>query len=280
MKVLLFLALSYGAIVALMYGVQTSLIFPGTRLPSRPLDHPFMPKRLVIERDDDVRLHGMLFSPSANSASEGLLIAFGGNAQDADLLGQELAQTFSDRHVAVFHYRGYGESTGSPSEQALFADALAIHDRLIDEVKPKAVHGLGISLGSGIAGYLSKRRPLDGVLLVTPYDSIEAVARQAYPWLPVGLLLKHRFNTVDHMAGNRTPVAIIAAGNDRVIKPIRTERLRQAVERLVFDRTIEGGGHADIYSMPAYQEALRDGLNALQAAGDKASQAATARKSA
>lgn len=256
MKALLFLALGYGVIVALMYGAQNLLIFPGTRLPSRPLDHPFAPKRMVIEPESDVSLAGMLFAPEENQPSEGLLIGFGGNAQDAEILGQDLAATFTDLHVAVFHYRGYGESTGKPGEAAFFADALSIHDRLVADLSPKAVYALGISLGSGVAGYLSKKRPLDGTLLVTPYDSIEAVAKQSYPWLPVGLLLEHRFNTVEIMAGNPTPVAIIAAEKDQVIKPERTEILRSAIENLVFDQTIKGAGHTDIYAMPAYQKAL------------------------
>ena len=271
MKALLFIALGYGSLVALMYGAQTSLIFPGTKLPSRPLDHPFSPQRLVIEGEAGVKLGGLLFAPGNQGSSGGLLIGFGGNAQDAEVLGQDLAGTFADMHVAVFHYRGYGASGGKPGEAALFADALAIHDRLVRDLAPAEVYALGISLGSGVAGYLSKERPLAGVLMVTPYDSIEAVARQAYPWLPVGLLLKHRFRTVDIMAGNRTPVAIIAAAEDRVIVPERTETLRRAIEHQVFDRTIEAAGHAEIYGMAAYQEALREALGALQAAGDPSS---------
>ena len=264
MKALLFLVLGYGVIVALMYGAQNQLIFPGTKLPSRPLDHPFQPKRMVIQVENDVSLAGMLYAPEGNRPSAELLIGFGGNAQDAEALGQDLASTFADMHIAVFHYRGYGESTGQPGEVAFFADALAIHDRLVSDLSPKMVYALGISLGSGVAGYLSKERSLDGAIFVTPYDSIEAVAKQAYPWLPVGLLLKHRFNTIDAMAGNSTPVAIIAAEQDRVIKPERTAILRSAIERLVFDQTIKDSGHADIYAMPAYPKALRAALKTFR----------------
>ncbi|MEZ5932729.1 MAG: alpha/beta fold hydrolase [Alphaproteobacteria bacterium] len=267
MKALLFLALGYGSLVALMYGAQASLIFPGTRLPSRPLDHPFSPERLTIAREDGVTLAGMLFAPRGDLPSDGLVIGFGGNAQDAEVLGQDLAAAFAGLHVAVFHYRGYGESGGSPGEAELLGDAEAIHDRLVQALAPQAVYALGISLGSGIASYLSKQRPLDGVLLITPYDSIEAVAKAAYPWLPVGLLLKHRFPSVDFMVANPTPAAIIAAENDRVIKPERTAALRQALPNLVFDRRIDGAGHGDIHAMPAYQDALGDALEALKAAG-------------
>lgn len=271
LKALLVLVLGYGAVVAFMYGAQTSMIFPGTRLPSRPLDHPFKPERLTVEREDGVSIGGMLFAPEGYGLSDGLLIGFGGNAQDAEMLGQDLAASFPRLHVAVFHYRGYGESGGKPGEAELLADAEVIYDRLVQELSPKAVYALGISLGSGIAGQLSKARQLDGVFLITPYDSIEAVASQAYPWLPVGLLLKHRFRTVDAMAGNRTPIAIIAAADDRVIRPRRTEVLRATIENLVFDRTIGGAGHGDIYEMPAYAEALQDAFEALLAAGRETS---------
>ncbi len=276
MKLLAFLALGYGLIVAAMYAAQTSMIFPGTRLPSRPIDQPLAPARLTFEPEPDIRLAGMLFSPrgretpseddGAASTNE-LLIGFGGNAQDAETLGQDLAERFPELHVAVFHYRGYGGSTGAPSETALVADALAIHDRLVADLEPDAVFALGISLGSGVAARLSKERRLAGIFLVTPYDSIEAVARQAYPWLPVRLLLKHRFDTLEAMAGNETAVAIIAAADDRVIAPARTDRLRRALARSVFDRTIDGAGHAEIHSMPVYWEALGEALDALRTAG-------------
>lgn len=263
LKALLFLVLGYGSVVIFMYGAQTSMIFPGTRLPSRPLDHPLKPARMTIEREGGVALGGMLFSPEGQK-SDGLIIGFGGNAQDAENLGQELAEDFPDLHVAAFHYRGYGESGGRPSEAALFADAEAIYDQLVGDLAPRTVYAIGLSLGSGVVGYLSKTRPLDGIFLITPYDSIEAVASQAYPWLPVSLLLKHRFRTVDVMVGNRTPVAIIAAGNDKVIRPERTEALRKTIENLVFDRTIENAGHADLYGMPAYSAALKEALDAVQ----------------
>jgi pimeloyl-ACP methyl ester carboxylesterase len=265
-KALYFLVLGYGAVVAFMYGAQTSMIFPGTRLPSRPLDHPLTPERLAIEREDGVVLSGMRFSPMGGRPSDGLMIGFGGNAQDAEMLGQELAEDFPDLDVVVFHYRGYGKSGGKPSETALLADAEAIYDKLVENLSPRATYAIGLSLGSGVAGYLSRVRSLDGVFLITPYDSIEAVASQAYPWLPVRLLIKHRFRTVDVMADNRTPVAIVASGQDRVIRPERTEMLRSSIPNLVFDRTIEEADHADLYARPAYNEALRQALDALRAA--------------
>lgn len=265
MKILLALAIVYGALVLVMYGAQTFLIFPGTRLPSRPLDHPIRPERLVLEPEQNVALHGMLFSPEENH-SEGLIIGFGGNAQDADELGQDMAARFRGLHVAVFHYRGYGPSTGKPSEQDVLADALLIFDKLEARLKPKAVYAYGVSLGSGIAAYLSRERALQGAFLITPYDSIEAIAKAQYPWLPVGLLLKHRFPSIDFLEGNPAPIAIIAAEQDEVVKPDRTEALRSVIPNLVFDRTIEGASHGSLYGVQAYDDALHQAFDAIRTA--------------
>lgn len=265
MKILLSLALVYSALVLFMYGAQTFLVFPGTRLPNRPLDHPFTPERLVLEPSGDVALHGMLFAPNGGR-DEGLLIGFGGNAQDADELGQDLAARFPTLHVAVFHYRGYDPSSGKPSEEAVLADALVIHDTLKARLKPALVFAYGVSLGSGVAAYLASRRPLDGAFLITPYNSIEAVAKGGYPWLPVGLLFKHRFSSVDFLRDNSTPIAIIAAELDQVIKPKRTDALRAAIPNLVFDQTIKEATHAGLYSLPAYGHAIDRAFEALKVA--------------
>jgi len=257
MKILLFLALAYSALVLLMYGAQTFLVFPGTRLASRPLDHPFTPERLVVDATNDSELHGMLFAPKTER-SEGLLVGFGGNAQDADELGQDLATRFGSLHVAVFHYRGYGPSSGKPSEKALLADALTVHDMLKTRLKPEKIFAYGVSLGTGVAAYLAHKRDLDGVFLITPYDSIKAVAKDHYPWLPVGLFLKHRFPSTDFLRDNPTPIAIIAAELDQVVKPDRTNSLRAVIPNLIFDRTIESASHVDLYDKPAFGDAISD----------------------
>lgn len=267
MKILLSLVLVYGVLVLFMYGAQTSLVFPGTRLPNRPIDHPFKPERLALDVAKDVVLHGMLFSPDGEK-SEGLMIGFGGNGQDADELGQDLAARFPNWHVGVFHYRGYGPSSGNPSEQALLNDSLEIHDLLKARLTPDLIMAYGVSLGSGISAYLAQERKLDGAFLITPYDTLVAVAKDSYPWLPVDLLMKHRFPSVDFLKNHRTPIALIAAEQDVVVRPARTDVLRRAIGNLVFDRTIEGAGHVDLYDRQDYDDAVNEALTALKQAHD------------
>jgi alpha-beta hydrolase superfamily lysophospholipase len=261
-SVLALVGLGYAGIVALLYLLQTSLIFPGTHLPSQRLNSPRVPERLELATGDGAILHGMWFAGARADAD--VLIGFGGNAQDAEVLGQDLASDFSDLNVVVFHYRGFGPSSGRPSEAALLADALAIYDAMVARARPARVYAIGISLGSAVAAYLSRERPLAGVLLVTPFDSVEAIARESYFWVPVGLLLRHRFPSVAFMSGNATPAAVIAAAEDRVVKPRRTKALIKRLDNLVFEATLQGAGHETLYQVPAYETTLRAAFGALR----------------
>ena len=204
-----------------------------------------------------------------------VLIGFGGNAQDAEGLGQDLASDFPDLNVVVFHYRGFGPSTGRPSEAALLADALTIYDTIVARISPARAYAIGISLGSAVAAYLSKERPLAGVLLVTPFDSVEAIAKESYFWVPVGLLLRHRFPSAAFMTGNATPAAVIAAAEDRVVKPRRTKALTDRLDNLVFEATVPGAGHETLYQLPTYETTLQAAFGALRdaaAAADRPAQ--------
>ena len=260
-KLLVMLAVAYAGIVALLYFGQRSLIFRGAHMQSQPLDHPRAPERLELATADGDVLHGMLFRAPAGGAD--LVIGFGGNMQDAEVLGQDLAARLPHADLVVFHYRGYGPSAGRPSEAALYADALAIYDAMALRLQPARIFAVGISLGSGVAAYLSKHRPLAGMVLVTPFDAIEAIAKEQYFWVPVGLLLHERFASVEHMQANRTPVAVIAAEGDRVVKPQRTAALRNQILNLVFDRTLAGASHATINNLPAYGVTFREAFEAL-----------------
>ena len=272
MSVLALVGLGYAGVVALLYLLQTSLVFPGTHLPSYRLNSPREPGRLELPAGDGAILHGMWF-PGARADAD-MLIGFGGNAQDAEVLGQDLARDFPELNVVVFHYRGYGPSTGKPSEAGLLADALTIYDAMVAQIRPERVYAIGISLGSAIAAYLSRERALAGVLLITPFDSVEAIAKESYFWVPVALLLQHRFPSVDFMTGNDTPVAVIAAAEDRVVKPHRTRALIARLENLVFEATLQGAGHETLYQLPAYETTLEAAFAALQkaASGDRAAE--------
>jgi pimeloyl-ACP methyl ester carboxylesterase len=273
MSLIALIALGYVGVVGLLYVMQGSLIFPGAHLPSHRLDSPRAPERLELAAGDGASLRGMWFAGARPGAD--LLIGFGGNAQDAEALGQDLASDVPELNVVVFHYRGYGPSSGRPSEAALMADALTIYDAMFARIGPERVYAIGVSLGSAVAARLSKDRSLAGLLLITPFDSVEAIAKETYFWVPVGLLLRHRFSSVAFMTDNPTPVAVIAAAGDRVVKARRTRALIEALENLVFEATLPGADHNTLHQTPAYGTTLRAAFDALRnaaATGDRAAQ--------
>ena len=105
---------------------------------------------------------------------------------------------------------------------------------------------------------------------MTPFDSLTAVAAGHYPWLPVRLLFRNRLEPAQVLKDNRVPIAIVAAGADTLVVKARTDGLRTAVPRLVFDRTIAGAGHNSIYSHPAFVPAMHEAMAAVAAAADPA----------
>jgi len=192
-----------------------------------------------------------------------LILGFGGNAWNAQDVATYLHEIYPTAEVVVFHYRGYVPSTGSPSAEALIADAPLVYDFAVDRLKPRRTVAAGFSIGSGVAAQLASRRKLDGLILITPFDSLKSVAEGMYPWLPIGPIFRHEIDAATPLEGSRTPTAIIAAANDEIVPSARTDGLRARVHNLVFDRTIARAGHNDIYSRLEFQEAMREALNAV-----------------
>jgi pimeloyl-ACP methyl ester carboxylesterase len=175
-----------------------------------------------------------------------------------------LHSLFPDRGVVVFHYRGYAPSSGRPSAHALLFYSLVIFDHLRQAQASEPIIAVGFSIGSAAAAYLARHRPVAGLILVTPFDSLEALARDLYWWAPVSPLLRHRMPTIEFIRGSLTPTALIMAKNDAVVPARRSAPLRPAIENLVFERTIDAG-HNDIYDHPAFAAAMREALAKIEA---------------
>jgi pimeloyl-ACP methyl ester carboxylesterase len=245
-----------------MFEFQSHLIFPVHAVPAAgPL--PPRAERLSVSTADGNSLQGTSIPAEQRDASRTLILGFGGNAWNGQDVAEYLHELFPDHDVVTFHYRGYKPSTGSPSAQALIADAPLVYDAALDRSKPAKVIAVGFSIGTGIAAQLSASRKLDGLILVTPFDSWKGVAQSIYPWLPIGPFFAHEIDAAGPLKNSRVPVAIIAAERDEIVPAERTAALREVVPELVFDRTIKRAGHNDIYARSEFQEAMRDALNRL-----------------
>ncbi|WP_460126235.1 alpha/beta hydrolase [Pseudomonas sp. S2_C03] len=210
--------------------------------------------RLTLEVDDaqvqvTVRPHD---GPKA-------LIYFGGNAEDVSRNLEEFSQAFPDHALYLMHYRGFGGSTGKPSEEAIARDALTLFDKVYGSHTQVAV--VGRSLGSGVAVRLASQRPAARLILITPYNSLEELAVRQYPIFPVKWLLKDRFDSWKYAAHISIPTLLLAAEQDDIIPRSSTEALyRHFAQGVAQLKVIPGVGHNSISASPAYLKLIDQAL--------------------
>lgn len=244
-----------------MFDFQSHFVFPTSAVSTAgPLPAG---ARLLELKQDGIKLVGIHVPPDKASAPTRLILGFGGNAWNGQDVAEYLHECFPDADVVAFHYRGYRPSGGAPSAQALIEDAPVIYDFVTSLLKPSVTVAVGFSIGTGIAAQLAAVRKLDGAILVTPFDSLKAVAQAMFPWLPIGMFFEHEVDAVRPLARSKVPVAIIEAGRDEIVPHQRTQALRAKLGNLVFDRTIKDAGHNDIYTRSDFQRAMREALAAV-----------------
>lgn len=241
----------------------TSLIFPIHAVPpAGPL--PPGAELLSVKTQGGHELSGIYIPADEPSKDRTLLLGFGGNAWNGQDVGEYLHELFPSRDVVTFHYRGYSPSTGSPSAEALIADAPLVYDAAVARVRPRRIIAVGFSIGTGVAAQVAVSRKVDGLILVTPFDSLKAVAQSMYPWAPIAPFFDHELDAAGALQQSKVPVAIIAAQRDEIVPAERTEALRARISNHVFDRTIRGAGHNDLYARSEFHEAMRAALARLE----------------
>ena len=246
-----------------MFDFQSQLIFPTNAVPSAgPL--PPGAERLSLITADGNELAGMHIPADEPANDSTLILGFGGNAWNAQDVAEYLHELFPDEETVTFHYRGYAPSQGAPSAEALMADAPLVYDFAKKRLKPKHVVAVGFSIGSGVAATLAAARKVDGIILVTPFDSLKAVAQSMYPWLPISPFFEHEIDAAAAVQKTDTPIAIIQAQRDEIVPAPRTDALRRRVPNLVFDRTISDAAHNDIYARSEFHDAMRQALARLK----------------
>lgn len=188
---------------------------------------------------------GLLLAPAG--PLRGTAIVFHGNAGHAGHRAHYGAALVPlGLRTVLAEYPGYGPRTGALGEESLAADAAqTIALARAQFGAPLLV--IGESLGAGVAAAAVARRPdaVDGLMLITPWDRLRSVATHHYPWLPVGWLLRDRYDSVRNLAAFRGPKLVVVAGSDAIVPPAFGRALAEALpgpKRLL---TIEGAGHND-----------------------------------
>jgi uncharacterized protein len=190
------------------------------------------------------------------------ILYFGGNAEDVAYSLESFAKAFPAHSLYLVNYRGYGGSSGEPTETGLQADALAVFDQAY-LLHPR-IAVIGRSLGSAVATHVANERMVDRLVLVTPFDSLVKVAGEHFRWLPVGLLIRDRYDSVSRAASIRAPVLMVVAGDDEIVSRARSNALAAAFAPGRARMTVlDGVGHNGIDARTQYLESiaefLRDG---------------------
>jgi pimeloyl-ACP methyl ester carboxylesterase len=234
----------YAGLCVLMFFTQRSQIY----FPVGESDAPGAQPLVVATADAAIKVW------TVQRAGRVALLYFGGNAED---VGASIGR-FADRMPAISHYfvnyRGYGGSTGRPSEQALVDDAVLLYDRLRSAYEEIFV--VGRSLGSGVAVQLASEREVARLVLVTPFDSLVGVARAHFGWLPVGLLMSDRYESASRAAALPARTLVVIAEADEIIPRERSDALVAAFGSRPRVLVLQGAGHNEVDLDPRYLEEL------------------------
>jgi pimeloyl-ACP methyl ester carboxylesterase len=213
-----------------------------------------------IKTPDQITLHGW-FVKNSKAAKAPVLIYFGGNAEEVSGVALD-AEHVPGISMLFVNYRGYGVSGGVPGEAALFSDAITLYEYLARraDVDIARTVVMGRSLGSGVGVYLAAQRPVRAVILVTPYDSMTAVAQGKYPFVPVSLLLRHPFDSYSRAPSIKAPVLALLAQNDTLIPAAHAHRLIANWGGRSDTVVLEGVEHDDVNFHERYWAAIADFL--------------------
>lgn len=257
------LAAAVIGILAVVMGFENSLLyFPVRELASSPEAHGLRADELALSTEDGEALAGWWIRGAGRRA----VLFFHGNAGNAaDRLDR--ARILNRRFgldVFLVDYRGYGRSTGSPSEDGLARDARAVLAAARERgFPPDRIVLFGESLGSAVAARLASEAPVGAVILETPFLSVPEMARVHYPWVPA-FLIRSRFDNASRVGSIAAPKLFLVAERDEIVPPEQGRRLHALASEPKTLFVIPGASHNDTYVAggEAYWKAVGDFLAA------------------
>jgi len=246
---LLFIALSLIVGFIAFYQWQYFMIFAPIYYRKEPLCSSCTLIESVME--DGVVLEGALYEPPNPKAT---LLVFVGRSHDAVGLLNSLVKCYSDVRIVTWNYRGYGKSGGSADEAVLYSDALAVAEIVARNYG--AFHVLGFSLGTTLAAYVASKMAVEKLFLIGAFDSIEALARKRYPWLPKRFL-RYRFATIDFIGDVSAPTALFVSKDDTITFIENARKLKSAIRNLILYKEFSNISHKDLLFEPEVQQSIR-----------------------
>jgi len=245
----LFIALLiYFAVAVIFYVFQRNFMY----FPTKAYPHPY--GRIgVVSQGETIETIVL------NSGNRKALLYFGGNGEAVVANADKFSAYFPDMTIYLVNSRGYGGSSGVPTEAGIYADALAVYDKIAGD--HARIYAAGRSLGSGVATYVAANRTIAGTALITPFDSILNLAKATLPIFPVSLLLKDHYDSMSRVKSIESNILVIAAEFDKIVPAGHTQRLVGAFRKdQVVLKIIKNVGHNTLSNSEDYYTSLRDFL--------------------
>ena len=251
----------------LYFGQSRMVFFPTRELAVTP-DQVHLPfEEVNIQVDERVRLHGWYFSPPdqpADSARPVVLFCHGNAGNISHRLETVDFLLKMGTAILLFDYRGYGQSSGSPTEQGVYDDAAACYHWLREEKHYEAdrIVVFGRSLGGAVAVDLAAKNPCCGLIVESSFTSARDMARQMFPFFPVQWLLRYDLNSLNKISSVGCPVLVTHSPDDDLVPYTMGQRLYAAAS--VPKRFVElAGSHNDreYFGFDEYRTAVADILS-------------------
>ncbi len=269
-KLALLAAGVYAAILALLFVFQARLVyFPlqggyGITPQSRGLAF----ERVTLSTDDGEQLAAWWIPAPASAPVRGTVLLFHGNAGNiAHRLDYAAMFSSMGYHTLLLDYRGYGESSGAPSEAGTYRDAAAGWSWLttVRGIKPADIVIFGESLGGGIATWLAALENPRALILASTFTSVPDMGAEIYPWLPVRWISRIHYNNLDNLARIRAPLLIAHSPDDEIIPYAHGRRLYDAARTPKSFLDLAGGHNEGfVFARAAWRDGVRTFLDRAQ----------------
>ena len=209
--------IAYLVLLIFIYFYQRNLLYLPSENNYQNDKIQFSYEEIFIKVDDKITLKSWLINKDFKEFKT--LVLFHGNAGDLSNRIYKLNELNKlDINILLISWRGFSGNKGSPTEKNLYEDAEAAIKWLNEKkVENNQIILYGESLGSGVAVEIGKKNNFNGIILESPFTSLENSAKIYYPYLPVKFLLKDRYDSINKIDKIRTPILIMHGKKDDIV---------------------------------------------------------------
>ena len=221
------------------------IFFPQTSFSLTPDNLHLNYKEVYFYSQDRERLHGWFFP--ADKDAPVILYCHGNACNISDMLEHTSLLIEKNLQVFLFDYRGYGKSTGTPSEKGIYMDAQAAYDYLVNEenIPTDKIVLFGHSLGAAAAIHIAQKNKIRSIIIESAFTSTKDMSKKIFPFNTVSFLLPANYNNLEKIGKINMPKLIIHGQDDEIVPFEMGRRLFEASKEPKYFYPINGAGHND-----------------------------------